>query len=1610
MAAFENTKVCARADRRKPKAETQKLLRFRLDYELRDDVWFPRASQFTPSEFPHDDGDEAEASIHRIVSNAKDKSLFSQELREAIRDWPSRYHLSAARANLLRPFQHLFHSRVLELGAGCGALTRFMGECGGTIVALEGSPHRARIARARTSDLANVSVVCHRIQEFDCIEKFDVIVAIGAAEYACMLGDEMENPERAFLGDVSRLLADQGVLILAMENQLGLKYFNGYASRPPATFGLRTLQDHLGASTLSHQRCFVPLPDHKLPMSIIAPAGFDEPRFNVEPLFVQSVNSDSQRPESFTFSLEQAWSHAVRNRLAQSLANSFLVVAGRNAQTVAAATSADCIAWHYSVERHPFFTRETRFVRKNDDLVVEKNRLCDARKPDVPINNISRGSSYINGTDYWFELVTVVNQSGWSTQDIAEWSRAWIDLVARESGTQVSNNRSLTNLVPGALLDATPLNCIRNPNGRLQFIDLEWRVQSTLELGFVLFRGLRDSILKVTSCAEPAPGTLVFVNRLVMAVFAELGLTVTDSDIDRFAFLEQRLQKWVAGYSDNEVDSLTIEALWRRALSIRIADGTAAADRLALSRARIDANTAPLIQHFERANDQLAEARSDLARRLDEVNRHAAESDAVRLELAKELAVADTNATHAVKQIADLEATRADLTRRLDAAQARPRQLGLQVESITPTVQLFEKENFTLLAQNKQILRYAHRLEEQVRKESGLRFARFLGNYVPNERVKRFARLLPGPLLRSLKRARLLAGPNLVASSPTTTINLVAEVVRRSGFFDPDDYDRRAGLSSWGFDPALHYVLVGERLGISPSARFDPTYYGDRYPDVAHSGNCLLAHYVEHGRREGRGASPVARDLAAAGARFRPEKESIILVCHEASRTGAPILALTIGRSLCARYNLVTVLLRGGDLVENFRQISSRLICLEDRNQIPVEFKHGLSSILCEQPIRYAILNSIECKDITPYLGAASIPTVNLINEFSSYTRPLRTVREALGWTTELVFSAQVTADSFSKEHPALLQRRVHILPQGRCSLPASTTDAATLAERQYLEAAMRPPGDENALVVLGAGSVHIRKGVDLFIASAKAALRLGGKRCRVRFVWIGHGYNPEVDMSYSAYIKEQIARSGLEGQFVLLDEVTNLDLAYEMADVFYLASRLDPLPNVAIEAAMRGLPIICFEGASGMAEVLQRNPTASQTVMPHLDAYAAARRIVELAKDVNLRKRIGKATRALARTVFDMDTYVRQLDEIGSLAVDSMRQRVADFETLVNDPSFDPGIFLPANAPTTTREISISRFLTYWSAARTAPHQLDYLDFRRPCAGFNPQIYAHHHPELFQTDINPLADFIRKGRPAGPWLHRVIRPGDSKLKPKSRDRLRTAIQAHFHYPELIGDFLSKIAANEARCDLLLSTNDEAKAEVLRNATAAFDRGRVEIRIVPNRGRDIGSLLTAYGREIVQNYDVVGHLHAKRSRDVDLTLGETWREFLWQHLLGDRYPMMDVALAHLAKDEQLGLVFAEEPHLCDWDDNLAIAKTLAAQAGLETPLPPFFEFPVGTMFWARPQVLAPLLELKLGWSNYPEEPLANDGTILHALERLLPFAARKEGLTYATVHIPGITR
>ena len=149
--------------------------------------WDSQLHLFKPeraSEFTYSDGIEVEQRLLDAVTHAADRSTFSAELARSIVDWPSEYHLSRRRHCLLRPLNIPSGSRVLELGCGCGAITRYLGEMGAQVLAVEGSLMRARIAAQRSRDLPSVRVVVDDLLHFETDEQFDYVLLIGVLEYA----------------------------------------------------------------------------------------------------------------------------------------------------------------------------------------------------------------------------------------------------------------------------------------------------------------------------------------------------------------------------------------------------------------------------------------------------------------------------------------------------------------------------------------------------------------------------------------------------------------------------------------------------------------------------------------------------------------------------------------------------------------------------------------------------------------------------------------------------------------------------------------------------------------------------------------------------------------------------------------------------------------------------------------------------------------------------------------------------------------------------------------------------------------------------------------------------------------------------------------------------------------------------------------------------------------------------------------------------------------------------------------------------------------------------------------------------------------------------------
>jgi glycosyltransferase involved in cell wall biosynthesis len=787
--------------------------------------------------------------------------------------------------------------------------------------------------------------------------------------------------------------------------------------------------------------------------------------------------------------------------------------------------------------------------------------------------------------------------------------------------------------------------------------------------------------------------------------------------------------------------------------------------------------------------------------------------------------------------------------------------------------------------------------------------------------------------------------------------------------------------------------------GLAPE-EFDAAFYVRHYPDVLAGGFEPREHYVRHGRPEDRYGRMPAFPLAGGGLQFDASRESVLVICHDASMTGAPMVGLNVAQGLAQTYNVVAFLLRGGPLADSFAETSVLVGGPLKDPEHHALIGDAITRLLDRHAFKFAIINSIECVGALEPLARRSIPTITLVHEFASYTQPKSAFRHAFFWSDQVVFSTRIAYDDAITQYPELANRAWQLLPQGRCRVNLARRDARTVKrDRARLRDALRPAGQPSeTLLVVGVGSVHLRKGIDLFLDCAARAVREEPDR-PFRFAWIGRGYNPQPDLSYSSFLADQVRRSGLEGRVHFIDDTPEIELAYELADVFVLSSRLDPLPNVAIDAMSHGLPVLCFAGTTGVADILAANGLADACVAPYLDTPAMAARLVGLANDPSLRQRIGARLKGIAAAEFDMSRYVARIDALATEATAAIAAEQAQAQELAASDLCRPDYLVPSRSHDLTADDLRWAYLRPWRTGVGAARKLS--------PGFHPGIYRERAGSTGASSGDPLLDYLRAGQPDGPWRHELLTEAQQVLPVPAA--LRVALQLHVYYPDLLPEIVEGLARNALRPDLFVSVTTEDAAVQVRAALRGV-ADVVHVEVVPNRGRDIAPLLTQFASRLAV-YDIVGHLHAKKSVIVaDASIGERWRRFLLGNLLSGAGGMMDRIVGRMAQDPSIGLVFPDDPYLVNWTANRAGAQSLGRRLGIAGDLPRHFVFPVGTMFWARVDAIRPLLALGLDWPDYPVEPLPYDGSMLHALERLLPFVAERQGFRCVLTSVSGVSR
>lgn len=253
----------------------------------------------------YSDGD-VEDELLQIVKDNKDYD----EILSKCDDFAIYYHLAKEREFIVEVMDISKQDDVLEIGAGCGAITGALADKAKHVSCIDLSKRRSLINAYRHKDYRNISIQVCNYEDSADTGKYDVITLIGVLEYAGYY-IHAQDPHVAFLTDIKQKLKKGGRIYIAIENRLGVKYFSGckedhlgmefegiegYSDPGKArTFSYHELNALFKECGFSEMEFYYPYPDYKFPSEIFSDSYY--PRKGNG--FKKSSNYSSARNEYF---------------------------------------------------------------------------------------------------------------------------------------------------------------------------------------------------------------------------------------------------------------------------------------------------------------------------------------------------------------------------------------------------------------------------------------------------------------------------------------------------------------------------------------------------------------------------------------------------------------------------------------------------------------------------------------------------------------------------------------------------------------------------------------------------------------------------------------------------------------------------------------------------------------------------------------------------------------------------------------------------------------------------------------------------------------------------------------------------------------------------------------------------------------------------------------------------------------------------------------------------------------------------------------------------------------------------------------------------------------
>ena len=427
------------------------------------------------------------------------------------------YATTPVRENIINWYPFKKDATILEVGGGLGSCTGALCREAKKVVSCEYSKRRAENIYYRHKDCDNLEVIVGNINNVKLEDKFDYIILIGVYEYSKRFF-QTEDPFSDFLNLLKSFLKPEGVILIAIENRYGIKYWAGstedhygikylglknYDNHDIQTLGKRELIDIIEKAGF-HYKFYYPYPDYKMPYVV-----HTDERLPLKSE-LSSLEIYNHGEQTYNFDYREVLGGLIDNDQYGFFANSFLVEISNKKSSLSNITFVKAF-WSRSEKYQTMTTIDShnniKKIPKNVEVIPHLDLMCETHKN---LANLGVNLSAIKkvGKNYLVEFIDgisltehIYNLAEEGKKDIVlKEIRAFYKILRSLASTgkvkktiskKASNyfsNKSVDILKIG-LIDLHMGNIIKKGNKRY-IIDQEWVVDYDIPLNYNLYFGI----------------------------------------------------------------------------------------------------------------------------------------------------------------------------------------------------------------------------------------------------------------------------------------------------------------------------------------------------------------------------------------------------------------------------------------------------------------------------------------------------------------------------------------------------------------------------------------------------------------------------------------------------------------------------------------------------------------------------------------------------------------------------------------------------------------------------------------------------------------------------------------------------------------------------------------------------------------------------------------------------------------------------------------------------------------------------------------------------------------------------------------------------------------